>query len=346
MPKHIVRLLLLMVICAVAAYAGKQYLTVDSFYQFGHYRGDSVAEIASDKPKYAIPMNCQICHVERYTEWSQGIHNLPELGKGVKCDVCHGAPGSQDNKPETYEFLTAAKHMKNFKPQTPAENIKQCTLCHEQMPGRPVEQKQIMVATHSGTQPCRDCHNLHSPRTFIGPLASTSKPGNAEAGKPLAAICMGCHGKTGVSENPIIPSLAGQKEAYLADSLKAYQKGQRVDPMMSAIAKTLPPNSSENLAAYHASMTCKSVQDGDPKVAAIGHVLAQKCVTCHGVNGVSNQPMWPSLAGQPKEYLVKALKSYKTKPGRKNGMMNIISKNLNDGDIQALAAYYANVACK
>ena len=41
-----------MIIGAAAAYAAKVFFTAESFYQYGHYRGDSVAEIASDKPKF------------------------------------------------------------------------------------------------------------------------------------------------------------------------------------------------------------------------------------------------------------------------------------------------------
>ena len=52
MPRHIFRLVLIMVGFIVLAVGAKRFFTVDSFYQYGHYRGDSVAEIASDKPKY------------------------------------------------------------------------------------------------------------------------------------------------------------------------------------------------------------------------------------------------------------------------------------------------------
>lgn len=344
MPKHIVRLLLVMVICAVLAYVGKQWLTVDSFYQFGHYRGNSVAEIASDKPKYATPKSCEPCHAVKYAEWSKGVHNNPEQGKVVKCEVCHGASGSRDKKPNSYNSSTGTDHPKNLKLEIPGDSVKVCTLCHEQMPGRPLEQKQIVVASHAGSQQCKVCHNVHSPRNFVGALASTSKPGNVAAGKAIADDCAACHGKLGVSDEGSVPSLAGQNETYLADAIKAYKKGLRKDAMMSGMAKDLSDAASENLAAYFASLTCKSAQDGETKDAARGQALSQKCTSCHGVNGISKQPMWPTLAGLSKDYLAKAMKSYKAE--RKNGMMNNIARNLNDNDIAALAAYYANVACR
>jgi hypothetical protein len=72
MPKHISRLVILIVAFGAAAYAAKVFFTADSFYAYGHYRGNSVAEIASDKPKYKGSEYCQACHAERYAEWSQG----------------------------------------------------------------------------------------------------------------------------------------------------------------------------------------------------------------------------------------------------------------------------------
>ena len=46
MPKHIVRLILILVAFLAIAYAGIVFLTDPSFYRFGHYRADSVPELA------------------------------------------------------------------------------------------------------------------------------------------------------------------------------------------------------------------------------------------------------------------------------------------------------------
>ncbi|KAA3632403.1 MAG: cytochrome c4, partial [Proteobacteria bacterium] len=35
------------------------------------------------------------------------------------------------------------------------------------------------------------------------------------------------------------------------------------------------------------------------------------CAGCHGPNGISTNPMWPNLAGQKDQYLVKAMKEYR-----------------------------------
>src|ERR1700693_1246506 len=96
MPKHIARLILLMVAFGAAAYAAKVFFTADSFYQYEHYRGNSVAEIASDKPKYKGTAYCTSCHAEQLAAWSNGVHNRPDIGKVVRCEVCHSAGGGRD----------------------------------------------------------------------------------------------------------------------------------------------------------------------------------------------------------------------------------------------------------
>ena len=78
--------------------------------------------------------------------------------------------------------------------------------------------------------------------------------GDVEAGKAKSATCAGCHGPQGISNNPLWPNLAGQKEAYLVKQMKAFRDGTRQDPMMSPMAKPLSDADIENLAAYYSSL--------------------------------------------------------------------------------------------
>jgi len=75
------------------------------------------------------------------------------------------------------------------------------------------------------------------------------------AGKAKSATCASCHGKNGISNNDIWPNLAGQKQGYLASSLKAYRDGSRKNAMMSAMAKGLSDKDIANLAAYYSSLS-------------------------------------------------------------------------------------------
>ena len=78
--------------------------------------------------------------------------------------------------------------------------------------------------------------------------------GDATAGKLKSVSCAGCHGSEGVSSNPMWPSLAGQKEQYLAKQLRDFRDGKRHNPVMSPMARGLTDQDIENLAAYYSSL--------------------------------------------------------------------------------------------
>lgn len=71
-----------------------------------------------------------------------------------------------------------------------------------------------------------------------------------------------------------------------------------------------------------------------------GQTKAAPCVACHGVNGNSANPEWPSLAGQSAPYVIKQLKAFKSGE-RQNPLMTPMAQPLSDDDIEDLAAYYS-----
>ena len=89
---------------------------------------------------------------------------------------------------------------------------------------------------------------------ILSTLAIASFAGDAAAGKAKSVTCAGCHDTNGISNNPMWPNLAGQKQAYLASSLQMYRDGRRKNAMMSAMAKNLSDADIANLAAYYASL--------------------------------------------------------------------------------------------
>jgi cytochrome c553 len=320
-PKHIVRLLLIIAVFAVLAYAAKILLTTESFYQYGHYRAASVPEIAAQEPAFQTARYCQSCHGPRHAEWSANSH------KSVICEVCHGA---------------AQGHPQNGKLPIPSDTVMLCTLCHEAMPGRPRTQPQIEVAAHSAGQQCIVCHNPHAPKIVS---AAAKVTGNAAAGKQRAAACAGCHGADGVSPNDSWPNLAGQHAAYLARILGAYKSGAQKDVMMTPMAQGLSNADVQNLAFYFGSLSCKATPSrtriGD---AAVGKTLAKNCAACHGETGVASNPAWPKLAGQKPVYLVNALKAFRA--GLRNDpIMAGVARSLSDASIANLAAYYTVQNC-
>lgn len=85
--------------------------------------------------------------------------------------------------------------------------------------------------------------------------------------------------------------------------------------------------------------------DVDPEILAIqgdpeyGEYLSNECTTCHQAEG--GDAGIPSIVYWPEEDFVVALHAYKNKT-RAHPVMQMIAGRLNDEEIAALAAYFAN----
>ena len=81
---------------------------------------------------------------------------------------------------------------------------------------------------------------------------TTTASAKDEAGKKKADEgCAACHGAEGNKPiTPETPRLAGQHYDYLVQSLNAYRKGTRDNPVMSAMAKPLSEKEIRDLAGY------------------------------------------------------------------------------------------------
>jgi cytochrome c553 len=74
--------------------------------------------------------------------------------------------------------------------------------------------------------------------------------------------------------------------------------------------------------------------------ADAGAAKAAVCAACHGPNGNSVNPEWPSLAGQNAAYVREQLAMFKAKK-RNNPIMQPIVEPLTEQDFADLAAYFA-----
>ena len=72
-----------------------------------------------------------------------------------------------------------------------------------------------------------------------------------------------------------------------------------------------------------------------------GKEKSRTCAAGHGPDGNSAAADFPKIAGQHYDYLVKALKDYKTGL-RKNAIMAPQVANLNQRDFEDLAAFYSH----
>lgn len=69
----------------------------------------------------------------------------------------------------------------------------------------------------------------------------------------LAATCANCHGTHGVAvAGSVVPGLAGQSAAYLAEQMKGFKSGARPATVMHQISKGYSDAQIDAIAAYYA----------------------------------------------------------------------------------------------
>lgn len=80
-----------------------------------------------------------------------------------------------------------------------------------------------------------------------------------------------------------------------------------------------------------------AIAAGDPEA---GKTKSATCAACHGADGNSVNPQWPSIAGQHAAYTVKTLQAFKD-GSRSDPLMTAQAMALSAEDMEDLAAYFA-----
>ena len=90
-----------------------------------------------------------------------------------------------------------------------------------------------------------------------------------------------------------------------------------------------------------AAIAPSGAQLSDPN---LGRSVAASCSNCHGMTGVSRGDV-PSIAGRPKDELVRKMQDYKA--GRTQGtIMPQLAKGYTDEQIDLVAAWFAAQSAK
>jgi cytochrome c553 len=163
--------------------------------------------------------------------------------------------------------------------------------------------------------------------------------GNPQRGKELSYTCLGCHGVEGYKNaypNYSVPELEGQHPDYLTSALQGYRDGDRAHLTMHSQASSLTNQDIADIVSYFAG---KPLISGSKPQGTVPPA-AQLCTSCHGVDGVGITPMYPTLAGQHPDYIVRALEEYK-KGGRKNSIMSSMAATVKDEDMAVIADYFS-----
>ncbi len=170
-------------------------------------------------------------------------------------------------------------------------------------------------------------------------VPSLGSAADAERGGVLFDTCVGCHGSESydnVYPTYKVPRLGGQWPEYIVAALQGYKDGSRKHPTMNAQAGSFTTEDMQDIAAFIAESG--QLQTGE--VVGTAPESAATCVACHGAGGQSIAFTFPHLAGQHADYMVQALKDYKS-GARTNAVMAPNAMNLSEKDMQELAAFYA-----
>jgi DmsE family decaheme c-type cytochrome len=155
--------------------------------------------------------------------------------------------------------------------------------------------------------------------------------------------CAGCHGENGVSKRPGIPSLAGETPQALVRAMKGYIAGERKHPLMQTMLSGLSDAELNKIALHFARQTPARTSFPPIGDVAAGKKISEDCATCHGDEGIADNPKFPNVAGQDARYLAGALRAYKAK-SRTIGAMQKAAADLDERAIDDVASYFASLA--
>ncbi|MEY8878286.1 MAG: cytochrome c [Leptothrix sp. (in: b-proteobacteria)] len=199
---------------------------------------------------------------------------------------------------------------------------------------------------------------LLSATALLGACADLSR--SRDLGNPAVPattlaqqVCSNCHGLGGTAVSPVFPNLAGQVEAYTVAQLKGFKGHGRQDPAgfeyMWGLSRSLSDAQIDGLASYYAAQVPvrQPVEAPFARIAAGQPIfetgLAEQgvpaCSSCHG-DQAQGQAMFPRLAGQHADYLVKQLLVFQRTDERPEGsVMKTVAHALTPQNISDVAAY-------
>jgi cytochrome c553 len=170
---------------------------------------------------------------------------------------------------------------------------------------------------------------------------------NADTLEGRIAPCLACHGATGQSAIPEVPSLGGQPVFYLTVQLLMFREKLRVVEPMNQVMQGFKDDDLRDMAAYLAKLPPPEPAGGSMDTERMARARAlieqHRCNFCHQRNYLGEQNV-PRLAGQREDYLVKTLREYKnnTRRGYDASMADVLHL-ISDEQILDLAYFLARV---
>jgi cytochrome c553 len=189
---------------------------------------------------------------------------------------------------------------------------------------------------------------------FGGALAA---PVHAEDAKTIAAtVCVACHGEDGNSLVPMFPKIAGLQESYIVKQLRDFQSGRRKSDVMAPVVAALKAEDFLALGTYFSSQKMKPGEAADKKLADFGKLVffdgnedtgLPACVGCHQAQGAGHL-IYPRIGGQHVTYVTQQLKNFAAgeRSNDASRFMRVVAKRMTDEEVDAVAAYLADLGAK
>ena len=163
----------------------------------------------------------------------------------------------------------------------------------------------------------------------------------AETIAERAAPCLACHGASGQSENPEIPSLGGQTAPYALIQLYLFREKQRVVEVMNDMTKDFTDDDLRAFSDFISKLPPPKPPADAGEAARIQRgaalITQNRCNSCHNLD-LSGRDNIPHIADQREDYLVKTLREYKnnTRHGYDGTMAEVLAE-VTDAQIVDLA---------
>lgn len=192
----------------------------------------------------------------------------------------------------------------------------------------------------------------HSLSIAMG-LALVVGAGSVAAEAPAAAEnCVACHGETGVSDDPMVPTIAGVGAFFLENQFAIYNEEARPcagegfadHPAENhcTVVQELSEDEQMALAEYYADQDYQAYeQEFDSALAEQGEAIhEEQCARCHTAGGSEPFDDAGILAGQPIPYMMHQFELYKANERWQPESMAEVM-DLSEDEMKALAHYYA-----
>jgi len=142
----------------------------------------------------------------------------------------------------------------------------------------------------------------------------------------------------------------------MSHALSMFKDKTRASPIMQPVAQSLGDAQMSELANYFSkqaapladahSAASPQLRQAGKQLAEVGVANVAACFSCHGMQGQGNGARFPSIAGQPAQFVVVRLHEFQARARAKApqpGTMTAVAATLDERQIQAAAAYLARL---